>query len=460
MNMSYEANEQYIYARKLAKKNFLHCLKEKKNPNLLALDEIVNEDTCAKQTLGLIEVPCFLIVGTKSSSRANSFSANFLPLLKSETEFSHKWQKVCEYHLSDSGITDPPQAIEYLGKFYIVEGNKRVSVLKSYGVVSIECEVTRLLPPKSDKKEIQLYYEFLDFYNLSKLYSIQFTKLGYYTMFQRAMGYDVDHVWERMERISVVGFEDRLIRYLNKHKIYTNHADCLAAMLEMYTFNYLSSMPDKQLEQFISDNALRLKYGKGFYKIQCIGDDEVSTLYSSAVKDLLQNTDFIISTGDLHPKYLEYIVTMANKPLFYVPGNHDGLYLKTPPEGCECLDDDVYIYQGIRILGLGGCKWYNGGPYQYTEEEMKKRINKLRWKIFKAKGIDIVVTHAPIRGYGDLDDKVHQGFECFKTLLDKYHPKFWFYGHVHAEYGMDIPRIQSVNGTILVNVSGKYEAKY
>ena len=460
MDNSFEATEQYDYAHKNAKKYFHQCLKEKKNPYLQALDEIVSEETCTKEFLGIVEVPSFLIVGTKNISRAESFSANFLPLLKTNTEFGFKWKKVCEYHLSDSGITDPPQAIEHLGKFYIVEGNKRVSVLKSYSATSIPCEVTRWLPPKSESKNIKLYYEFLDFYNLSKLYSIQFTKLGYYTMFQRAMGYDEKHAWDRIERINVVGFEDRLIRFLNKHKIKTNHADCLAAMLEMYTFDYLFSMDDKQLNQFIMDNSVRLSYGKGFYKIECIGDDEIDMLYSPKVKKLLEDTDFIISAGDLHSKYLEYLVALTNKPLFYVPGNHDGQYLNSPPEGCECIDDDVYIYQGIRILGLGGSKWYNGGPYQYSESQMKKRIKRLRWKIYKARGVDIVVTHAPIRGYGDLQDPAHQGFECFKDLLYELHPKYWFYGHVHLSYGMNIPRIQSVNGTLLVNVSGKYEAKY
>lgn len=454
-----EAIEQYYYARKKAKKSYRQNVREKKNPNLIALDDIVKDFECTQEYLGVIDVPAFKIIGTKTSLRKECFSSDFLPLLRADTEFGLKWRKVCEYHLSDSGISDPPEVIEYLGKFYVVEGNKRVSVLKSYGAPLIPCCVTRYLPQKSERPEIALYYEFLDFYKLSKLYSIQFTRPGYYKIFQRALGFEEDHVWDRRERINIVGFEERLIRFLNKNKINSHFADCFAAMLEMYTFEFLHNMSDKQLNDFIVEYKDRLAYGKGFYKIQCIGDDEDKLLYTSKAKEILQYTDLVISAGDLPAKYLEYIVTVANKTLLYVPGNHDGGYINKPPEGCISIDDEVYNFQGMKILGLGGSKLYSGGPYQYTEDEMKKRIRKIKRKIRKAKGVDIIVTHAPIRGYGDLEDLPHQGFECFKELLDFAKPRYWFYGHVHLNYRYDLPRIQSVNNTILVNVSGKYDVK-
>ena len=52
-----------------------------------------------------------------------------MPLLDEQTEFSAKWSAVYTYQL-EQGIDDPIIAYEYLNKFYVLEGNKRVSVLK------------------------------------------------------------------------------------------------------------------------------------------------------------------------------------------------------------------------------------------------------------------------------------------------------------------------------------------
>ena len=151
---------------------------------------------------------------------------------------------------------------------------------------------------------------------------------------------------------------------------------------------------------------------------------------------------------------------MTNKPLFYVHGNHDSIMETRPPEGCICIDDDLIIYQGIRILGLGGSYRYSNETYQYTEVQMERRIRKLRFKIAKAKGVDIVVTHAPIKGYGDLNDYAHQGFECFNKLLEELKPRFWFYGHVHKSYDPLGKRIYAHKNTMIINVCGSYKAKY
>ncbi|MBR6956927.1 MAG: metallophosphoesterase, partial [Erysipelotrichaceae bacterium] len=191
-----------------------------------------------------------------------------------------------------------------------------------------------------------------------------------------------------------------------------------------------------------------------------ISDQEDSVLYSPMAKDFLKNTDFIISAGDLHPEYLEFIVTMSNRPLFYVHGNHDDIYETKPPGGCTCIDDDLVVYQGIRILGLGGSFRYSEAKNQYTELQMERRIKKLKKKIRKAGGVDIVVTHAPIKGYGDLPDYAHQGFECFRKLLDDLKPRFWFYGHVHMNYMYNMPRVYTHKNTMIINVSGRYEIKY
>ena len=102
---------------------------------------------------------------------------------------------------------------------------------------------------------------------------------------------------------------------------------------------------------------------------------------------------------------------MARCPLLYVRGNHDRRYTQEPPEGCIDIDDKIYDYKGLRILGLGGSMRYHDGSDMYTESEMKKRVGKLKSYIALRNGIDILVTHAPAKGYGDQEDLPHRGFE-------------------------------------------------
>ena len=128
-----------------------------------------------------------------------------------------------------------------------------------------------------------------------------------------------------------------------------------------------------------------------------------------------------------------------------------------PPEGCDCIEDTIINYRGLRILGLGGCQLYNGGPHQYTERQMARRIRKLYWKIRRAGGIDIVLTHAPAAGYGDAEDTAHRGFQCFTQLIDKYHPKYFIHSHVHLNYGHNIPRELERNGTKIINAYERFE---
>ena len=192
-------------------------------------------------------------------------------------------------------------------------------------------------------------------------------------------------------------------------------------------------------------------------KILCVSDEECPALWDYYVPGRLSSYDLILSCGDLKASYLSFLVTMARCPVLYVHGNHDESYDRKPPEGCDCIDDRLIEYGGLRILGLGGCPWYHPGKYQYTEKEMKKRIKKLRFALWKAGGVDIVVTHAPPRGVGDLDDAAHQGFEMFLELLEKYKPQYLLHGHVHLRYGIDQTRVRHYGDTQVINVCERYE---
>ena len=192
-------------------------------------------------------------------------------------------------------------------------------------------------------------------------------------------------------------------------------------------------------------------------KILAISDEECPALWDYYTPGKLNDYDLIISCGDLKASYLSFLVTMARCPLLYVHGKHDESYERRPPEGCDCIEDRLVTYNGIRILGLGGCVWYHPGNHQYTEKEMRRRINRLRFQIWKAGGVDIVVTHAPPKGLGDLEDHAHQGFEAFLDFLDKYHPTYLLHGHVHLRYGADRTRERTYGSTQVINTCERYD---
>ncbi len=191
-------------------------------------------------------------------------------------------------------------------------------------------------------------------------------------------------------------------------------------------------------------------------KILVLADDPAKSLWDYFDGSKLKDIDMIISCGDLPAAYLEFLVTMVNCPVLYVHGNHDTSYEKKTPEGCVCIEDKVYVHEGIRIFGLGGSMRYNRGEHQYTEKEMQQRIRKKRLKLWRKKGVDIFVTHAPARGLGDQEDIAHRGFQAFTDFLEKYKPKYMVHGHVHMNYGYNIQRTTQYHETTVVNAYEKY----
>ncbi len=186
-------------------------------------------------------------------------------------------------------------------------------------------------------------------------------------------------------------------------------------------------------------------------KILTISDEECPALWDYYQPGRLDGYDLILSCGDLNSNYLSFLVTMAKCPVLYVPGNHDRNYDIMPPEGCDCIDGHIVTFNGVRILGLGGCRKYHRGPHQYTDREMRRRIAKLRYQLWRMKGVDIVVTHAAPEGLGDDEDRAHWGFPCLRDFIDKYHPQYLVHGHVHKTYNHAGPRILEPNGTQVGN---------
>lgn len=191
-------------------------------------------------------------------------------------------------------------------------------------------------------------------------------------------------------------------------------------------------------------------------KILAIADQESPLLWDYFDRSYLEGIDLILSCGDLKPQYLSFLATFAHGPILYVHGNHDERYEQVPPDGCICIEDQIYVHQGVRILGLGGSMRYKPGNHQYTQSQMRRRVWKLWWRLKYRKGFDILLTHAPAYQLNDGEDLPHRGFEVFRTLLDKYKPAYFIHGHVHLNYGRRFPRLCTYNETQVINAYEKY----
>lgn len=194
-------------------------------------------------------------------------------------------------------------------------------------------------------------------------------------------------------------------------------------------------------------------------KLLLLSDKESPFLWDYYQPGRLKAYDLILSCGDLKAEYLSFLVTMGRAPLLYVHGNHDTRYGSHPPEGCDCIEDKVYIHNGLRILGLGGSPHYNGGIHQYTEQQMARRIRRLHWKIRRAGGVDIIIAHAAPAGVECGNDYAHRGFDCFRELIERYEPKYFIHGHVHMNYGRQIQRIATLGNTTVINAYERFEVE-
>ncbi len=237
--MSREALIQYGKALKSGQKYYAAAESAGKDPYPAVLETQLGSALSRQEELGLVDVPIDLVVGTKFAGRMAALAGNFMPLMESDSEFAMKWMALCDAHLGE-GIRDPIKCVEYLGEFYVQEGNKRVSVLKSFDAPTVPGIVTRIIPPPGDSPERKLYDEFLAFYRLSRQYGVQFRKSGDYARLQAALGMEPDHVWTDDERRSFRGgyihFREAFEQVREEQSSVTA-AEALLTWLEVYPFS-------------------------------------------------------------------------------------------------------------------------------------------------------------------------------------------------------------------------------
>ena len=251
-----EAFDEYARALRAGQREYKELLSAKQEPYPAVLDDILTEiATELTQNVGLVEIPTDQIVGTKSAGRISAFTAGFLPLLDAESEFANKWVALCMANMSDEGIRDPIVCYEYLGNFYVQEGNKRVSVLKHFGAARIPALVTRILPKNDGSPRIKAYYEFLDFYKSSGIYNVQFQRPGDYSKLLSALGKEPGECWTERERLNFTAyfqyFRDAFDT-LNGQLLAIRPEDALLLWLKVYPYRDLGQLTTEELKKTLS----------------------------------------------------------------------------------------------------------------------------------------------------------------------------------------------------------------
>ena len=246
----------YREALKLGQKEYRACVSQGEYPYLPALDDIVPPERSARGIeLGLLSVPAEFVVGTRTSARTNAFARNFMPLLADHSEFAVKWERLCQSHLEE-GIRDPVKVYEYLNRFYVEEGNKRVSVLKYFGAVQIAAQVIRVMPEESDAPEVQRYLEFVRFNRASGIGFLEFSGKGDYARFLEKAGKTPDEPWteEERRRLSSAYYTfRRAFDAVCGTRLRVSHGDAFLSWLELHDYNRIQAYSLEELKKSVSD---------------------------------------------------------------------------------------------------------------------------------------------------------------------------------------------------------------
>ena len=251
-----EAREEYLRALRQGHKELKSLITRGETSSPAVLDTILS-DNAIESTLdiGLVEIPANRIIGTKTAGRITAFTPDFLPLLGEDSEFAHKWMMLCQAHLSDEGIRDPIVCFEYLGNFYVQEGNKRVSVLRYFGAPKIPGYVTRIMPTPSEDPQVVTYYEFLDFYNAAGIYDVQFRQPGDYGKLLSFLGKEPGEPWSEREQKTFRAYYQYFLDAFAACKADTLELlpeEALLLWLRVYPFRDLGELSASELKKAMS----------------------------------------------------------------------------------------------------------------------------------------------------------------------------------------------------------------
>jgi len=204
-------------------------------------------------------------------------------------------------------------------------------------------------------------------------------------------------------------------------------------------------------------------YGKmEFVKILAVSDQVLDRIYTLSSNGHFQDMELILGCGDMPYTYLEYLVTMLNVPMYYVPGNHDPQFdirsARAHAEGGINLDLKIVRHHKFLIGGFGGSIRYRpDGTNQYSQTEAYARAFKLLPRLLLnrlqyGRALDILITHSPPFGIHDDSDPAHNGLKALNWLIRIAQPRYLFHGHTHF-YKRNLANAETTIGlTKIMNV--------
>ncbi len=369
----------YTKAKKMGEKEVKEAVSRGEYPYLPALDYFLEQTgQLAQMPVGLCEIPLSMVVGTKTIGRSNVFSRSFKPILGPETELAFKWNSLYRAQMSE-GIRDPVKVYEYMWKFYVEEGNKRVSVLKYLDMPEILADVVRLIPKYSEEKEVRVYYEFMDFYKVAPLYEFQYTEPGCYRETAAMLGQDLENPWPE-EAVQTLRSAYRQFETLFKErggeKIGVSVSDAFFIYTRIFRLDSLVNEPEDLLKKRVN----------GIWSELVSANPEVETVVAyepgdlsgkeiaSAPEGVLGGLRSLISTG---PKYT------ADHPLriaFIQEKNSEtSNWTYAHNEGRKYLDE---VFEGVvETLEFENCD---------TDEEIRKAVEAAA-----ADEDEVIITTSP-----------------------------------------------------------------
>lgn len=335
------AYDDYMKAQKMALKAYKTATSRGQYPYLPVLDDLLpHANIECEVRLGISNIPLHQVIGTSTAGRTRAFANNFMPLLNYGSEFSAKWSHLADAQIEE-GIHDAVKVYEYMNRYYVVEGNKRVSVLKYFDSPSILADITRKVPRKTDDPEIQIYYEYMDFYNLTKINYIQFSKLGNFPKLIKAVGKKEDEKWSEDDLMDFASFHTAFYNaYRDKGGYKLINITCDDALLY-----YLSLYPYTESKDMTSGD-IKKNLDKIWPEIVLLQDDDSVELLMNPTEETHPVTTVLNMIIPPKKKKVAFIYDKAPSVSDWVYGHELGrLHIQENLD--EIIETDKYVTNGV-----------------------------------------------------------------------------------------------------------------
>lgn len=155
--------------------------------------------------------------------------------------------------------------------------------------------------------------------------------------------------------------------------------------------------------------------------------------------------DLLIHAGDLtgHGSLREvalardFLAALPHPHKVVIAGNHDFAFEREAAAAVALLDGVTYLLdaehrvEGLRIWGSPWQPWF----FDWAFNLERGAAIRAKWDLIP-QGIDVLVTHGPPRGHGDLTARCElAGCEDLLAAVRRVKPRWHVFGHIHEGYG-------------------------